>query len=155
MKIIQGKEIKGYSYVDGVHWYWGDKEVAVINEHRREIEWCDRTFNFPQEVVDDIRNRIPVADGVWIIEARRTRSSATQGNISIFVNNKDMDMHFEDKMELDDNGNWVSTTPDDELGKFVYACLWHKLDEVLHYSHRFRKLFKPNWDKDEMENKDM
>ena len=85
MKIIQGKEIKGYSYADGVHWYWGDKEVAVINELRREIEWCDRTFNFPQEVVDDIRNRIPVADGVWIIEARRTRSSATQGNISIFV----------------------------------------------------------------------
>ena len=155
MKTIQGKEIKGYSYADGVHWYWGDKEVAVINEQRREIEWCDRTFNFPQEVVDDIRNRIPVADGVWIIEARRTRSSATQGNISIFVNNKDMDMHFEDKMELDDNGNYVSTTPDDELGKFVYACLWHKLDEVLHYSHRFRKLFKPNWDKDEMENKDM
>ena len=155
MKTIQGKEIKGYSYADGVHWYWGDKEVAVINELRREIEWCDRTFNFPQEVVDDIRSRIPVADGVWIIEARRTRSSVTQGNISIFVNNKDMDMHFEDKMELDDNGNWVSTTPDSELGNFVYACLWHKLDEVLHYSHRFRKLFKPNWDKDEMENKDM
>ena len=59
MKIIQGKEIKGYSYADGVNWYWGDKEVAVINELRREIEWCDRTFNFPQEVVDDIRNRIP------------------------------------------------------------------------------------------------
>ena len=107
MKTIQGKEIKGYSYADGIHWYWGDKEVAVINEQRREIEWCDRTFKFPQEVVDDIRNRIPVADGVWIIEARRTRSSATQGNISIFVNNKDMDMHFEDKMELDDNGKLI------------------------------------------------
>ena len=145
MKIIQGKEIKGYSYADGVHWYWGDKEVAVINELRREIEWCDRTFNFPQEVVDDIRNRIPVADGVWIIEARRTRSSATQGNISIFVNNKDMDMHFEDKMELDDNGNYVSTTPDEELGKFVYACLWHKYDNMMHYSDRFKSLFKPDW----------
>ena len=145
MKIIQGKEIKGYSYADGVHWYWGDKEVAVINELRREIEWCDRTFKFPQEVVDDIRSRIPVADGVWIIEARRTRSSATQGNISIFVNNKDMDMHFEDKMELDDNGHWVSTTPDDELGKFVYACLWHKYDNMMHYSDRFKSLFKPDW----------
>lgn len=145
IKQIQGKEIKGYSYADGVHWYWGDKEVAVINELRREIEWCDRTFKFPQEVVDDIRSRIPVADGVWIIEARRTRSSATQGNISIFVNNKDMDMHFEDKMELDDNGNWVSTTPDEELGKFVYACLWHKYDNMMHYSDRFKSLFKPDW----------
>lgn len=145
MKTIQGKEIKGYSYADGVHWYWGDKEVAVINELRREIEWCDRTFKFPQEVVDDIRSRIPVTDGVWIIEARRTRSSATQGNISIFVNNKDMDMHFEDKMELDDNGNYVSTTPDEELGKFVYACLWHKYDNMMHYSDRFKSLFKPDW----------
>ena len=145
MKTIQGKEIKGYSYADGVHWYWGDKEVAVINELRREIEWCDRTFNFPQEVVDDIRNRIPEPVGMWIIEASRTRSSVTQGNISIFVNNKDMDMHFEDKMELDDNGNWVSTTPDDELGKFVYACLWHKYDNMMHYSDRFKSLFKPDW----------
>jgi len=146
---VKGKEIKGYSFADGTHWYWGDKEVAVINEHRREIEWCDRTFKYPEEVIEAIRNKMPVVDGVWIIEARRTRSSATQGNIHIFVNNRDMDMHFEDKMELV-NGEYVSTTPDDELGKFVYACFWHKLDYMLHYSHRFRKLFKPNW-KDEEE----
>lgn len=145
MKTIQGKEIKGYSYADGVHWYWGDKEVAVINEQRREIEWCDRTFMFPKEVVEDIRSRIPQPANTWIIEARRTQSSATQGNISIFVNNKDMNMHFEDKMELDSEGNWVSTTPDNELGKFVYACLWHKYDNIYHYSDRFKSLFKPNW----------
>lgn len=145
MKTIQGKEIKGYSCADGVHWYWGDKEVAVINELRREIEWCDRTFNFPTEVVNAIRDKIPTPDGQWIIEARRTRSSATQGSISIFVNNKDMDMYFEDKMELDDNENWTSTTPDSELGKFVYACLWHKYDNIMHYSDRFKRLFKPNW----------
>lgn len=145
MQKINGKEIKGFQCADGVHWYWGDKEVAVINELRREIEWCDRTFNFPTEVVNAIRDKIPTPDGQWIIEARRTSLSATQGNISIFVNNKDMDMHFEDKMELNENGNYVSTTPDSELGKFVYACLWHPLDEIYHYSDRFKRLFKPNW----------
>lgn len=98
MQKINGKEIKGFRYADGVHWYWGDKEVAVINELRREIEWCDRTFKFPTEVVNAIRDKISTPDGQWIIEARRTRLSATQGNISIFVNNKDMDMHFEDKI---------------------------------------------------------
>ena len=75
---IDGKEIKGYSYADGVHWYWGDKEVAIINELRREIEWCDRTFKFPTEVVNAIRNKIPTPDGQWIIEARRTRLSETR-----------------------------------------------------------------------------
>lgn len=64
MEMINGKEIKGYSYADGVHWYWGDTEVAVINEYRREIEWCDRTFNFPKEVVDEIRNKMPDNPGV-------------------------------------------------------------------------------------------
>lgn len=146
---IDGKEIKGFSYADGVHWYWGDKEVAVINELRREIEWCDRTFNFPTEVVNTIRDKIPTPDGQWIIEARRTNLSATQGNISIFVNNKDMDMHFEDKMELDKNGNYVSTTPDSELGEFVYACFWHSFDYLYHYSDRFKNLFKPNWREEE------
>lgn len=62
-----------------------------------------------------------------------------------------MDMHFEDKMELDDNGNWTSTTPDSELGKFVYACLWHKYDNMMHYSDRFKRLFKPNWKDKEQE----
>jgi hypothetical protein len=147
MKEIQGKEIKGYSYADGTHWYWGDKEVAVINEKRREIEWCDRTFNFPQEVIDDIRNRIPIADGVWIIEARRTSQSTTQGTVSIFVNGKDMDMHFNDNKELVD-GEWKSRTPNDELGKFVYACLWHKLDYLYHFSDRFKDIFKPGWRKE-------
>lgn len=148
LKTINEKEIKGYSYADGVHWYWGNIEVAVINKYRREIEWCDRTYKFPKEVVDEIRSKMPNNPGVWVIEARRTRQSATQGNVSIFVNNKDMDMHFEDKIKSDENGNYVSTTPDEELGKFVYACLWHPLDNVYHYSDRFKRLFKPNWDKE-------
>lgn len=149
MQKIKGKEIKGYSYADGVHWYWGDKEVAVINEIRREIEWCDRTFNYPNEVINAIRSKVPSPVGQWLIEARRTKLSATQGTISIFVNNKDMDMHFEDKMQHDKNGNYVSTTPDDELGSFVYACLWHKFDKIYHYSDRFKSLFKPNWKNEE------
>ena len=147
MSKIQDKEIKGYSYADGVHWYWGDTEVAVINEKRREIEWCDRIFMFPKEVVEDIRSRIPQPANTWIIEARRTSKSATQGTISIFVNNKDMDMHFEDKRELV-NGEYISATPDKDLGKFVYACLWHPLDNVYHYSDRFKSLFKPDWNKE-------
>lgn len=147
IKQIQGNDIKGYSFADGVHWYWGDKEVAVINEHKREIEWCDRTFKYPPEVIEEIRNKMPKNPGVWVIEARRTQSSATGGNVHIFINNEDMGMNFVDEFKMID-GEWKSTTPDEELGKFVYACFWHKLDEVLHYSHRFRKLFKPNWDKE-------
>lgn len=105
-----------------------------------------------EEILKELGSDIPfdengdlTPDGQWIIEARRTSLSATQGNISIFVNSKDMDMHFEDKIELDKNGNYVSTTPDSELGKFVYACLWHPLDKTYHYSDRFKRLFKPNW----------
>jgi hypothetical protein len=148
MNTIQGKEIKGYQQADGVHWYWGDKEVAVINELRREIEWCDRTFKFPEDVIKEIRNKVPTSAGQWIIETRRTSGSATGGNISIFVNNKDMDMHFEDKYEIGNDGNWHSVNKDKDLGKFVYACLWHQYDGVYHYSDRFKSLFKPNWRED-------
>lgn len=148
MKIIQGKDIKGFRYADGVHWYWGDKEVAVINEIRREIEWCDRIFKFPKEVIDDIRSRIPTAAGKWIIEARRTKISATQGSISIFVNNEFTGMVFEDKIEMNENGDYVSVIPDEDLGRFVYSCLWHPMDKLYHYSDRFKDIFKPDWRKD-------
>ena len=85
------KEVKliGYQYADGVHWHWidngTDKEVAVIND-RGEIEWCVRTYNLPEEVVAEIRNKVPRPSGTWLIEARRIRHSVTQGTISIFVN---------------------------------------------------------------------
>lgn len=148
MKTINGKEIKGYSYADGVHWYWGDTEVAVINEYRREIEWCNRTCKFPKEVVDEIRRKMPDNPGVWVIEARRTKSSACDGNVSIFVNNKDMDIHFVDKYEMDENGNYTSTISNEELGEYVYACLWNPLDNIYHYSDRFKSMFKPNWNKE-------
>lgn len=121
MKTVCGKEIKGYSFADGIHWYWGDTEVAVINEKRREIEWCDRTFNFPSEVVEDIRNRIPVAAGSWIIEARRTQQSACGSTVSIFVNNKNMHMNFREDYDL--NNGEIKKKPDEKLGEYVYACL--------------------------------
>lgn len=153
MKKIQGREIKGFRHADGVHWYWGDREVAVINELQREIEWCDRTFKFPKEVVDEVRSKMPTAGGKWIIEARRTQVSTTQRRISIFVNNKDMDMHFKDDVTLNGNGQWESTTPDDELGRFVYACLWNPMDNVYHYSDRFKDLFNSDWRKNDESSK--
>ena len=147
MQEVQGKRLIGYSRADGTHWYWGNEEVAVINETRREIEWRNRTFHFPNEVVEAVRSKMPQNPGIWIIEARRTRSSETQGNVHIFLNGKDMGMNFADEMILVD-GKWVSTTPDEELGRFVYACLWHKLDNTLHYSDRFKDVFKPDWKND-------
>lgn len=108
MQTINGKEIKGFSCADGVHWYWGDKEVAVINESRKEIEWCDRTFKFPEDVINAIRKKIP-----------------------------------------ETNGKWISTIPDEMLGKYVYACFWHKLDYLYHYSDKFKKLFNPDWKKED------
>lgn len=147
-KEVNGKPIKGLGYCIGrTKWLWGEQEVAIIDEYRREIEWCRRTTSLPDEVVEEIRKRMPNNPGTWIIEARRTQSSATQGNVSIFVNGVDMNMHFEDKMMLNENGDYVSTTPDEELGKFVYAALWHPLDYAYHYSDNFKDMFKPDWRK--------
>lgn len=145
---MKEKKITGCRYADGTHWYWGDTEVAVINEARREIEWCDRTHNFPEEVVNMIRSKIPAPQGQWLIEARRTQSSARQGNVLIFVNNEYTGMCFEDTMRLDEKGNYVSTTPDCQLGKFVNASLWHPLDQTNHYSDRFKSIFDPEWKND-------
>lgn len=77
---IKGKEIKGYSYADGVHWYWGDKEIAIIDHVRSEIQWLVRTFELPNEAIDAIRDKIPRPSGTWLIEARRSEISATQGS---------------------------------------------------------------------------
>lgn len=141
--LIKEKEIKGYSYADGVHWYWGDKEVAVIDEATREIEWCDRKLKFPEEVIQAIRDMRPKVNGKWIIEARRIRRSATHGGVAILINGNDTGMYFEDKMELKGNGQYESTTPDDELGKFVCSCFWNPLDNLYHYSERLKNIFDP------------
>ncbi len=137
-------KITGFRYADGTHWHYNDKEVAVIN-NRGEIEWCVRTFSLPEEVVEQIRNKVPRANGTWLIEAKRNRYSTTQGNINIFVNGKNTGISFYDKIELNQAGEWESTTPDNELGKFIYACLWPQLDANKDLANRFKDIFKPNW----------
>lgn len=145
MTTIQDKEVKGYSCGEDVtRWYWGDTEVAVIDRKKREIEWCQKTCNFPKEVVEEIRSKMDTNPCVWVIEARRTRQSATQGSIHIFVNNKDMGVNFADNYELI-GGKWQSTIPDAELGSYVYASLWNPNDHIYHCSDGFRSIFNPDW----------
>lgn len=141
---IEGKPLCGYRYADGVHWWWGEKEVAIVNELNKEIEWCDRINNFPDAVVETIRERVPKTTATWAIEVRRNRISETQGYINVFVNGKNMGISFEDKIELV-NGEWKSVVSDEELGKYVYACLWNPYDTIYHYSDRFKDVFKPGW----------
>ncbi len=59
-----------------------------------------------------------------------------------------MDMVFEDKIEMNENGEYISVISDEELGQFVYACLWNSMDKFYHCSDRFKDIFKPNWRKD-------
>lgn len=35
---VKGQKLKGYSYADGIHWHWGDTEIAVIDQVTSEIE---------------------------------------------------------------------------------------------------------------------
>ncbi len=149
---ILGKKIVGLKFADGFHYKWGDEEVAIVDEYRREIQWLKHIAHFPQEVIDYIRNSMPSADGVWTFEVRRNRVSVTQGYIGIYVNGRNMGMSFEDKIELV-NGEWESVIPDNELGEFVYASLWHPHDNAYHFSDRFKDIFKPGWRKQGEEGK--
>lgn len=133
-------DLKGYLFTDGVHWYYKDEEIAIVNESLREIEWIKSLYQVPKDVIEKIRNSLDNNTGKWVIEARRVRISATQQYIQIYVNNEFTGMSFEDKLVLK-NGEYVSTTPDNELGKFVCASLWHKYDDVYHYSDRFKNIF--------------
>ena len=56
-------DLKGYCRADGTHWYWNDKEVAVIDEHTSEIEWCCRTCTLPDEIVQAVREKKPKHNG--------------------------------------------------------------------------------------------
>lgn len=58
-------ELKGYSFADGVHWHWKDREVAIIDPETSEIEWCVRKFELPQDVIDAVRSKKPCGKG-WI-----------------------------------------------------------------------------------------
>lgn len=76
---INNKELSGCSYADGTHWYWGGKEVAVMDDLTGEIEWCVRTNSIPNAVVEAVRSKKPKAAGQWLIEVKRVSQSATQG----------------------------------------------------------------------------
>lgn len=140
---IKGKKIKGFQYADGVHWYWGNREVAIINEETHEIEWCERKHNFPDEVVKEIRNLIPHANNQWLIEVRRTSKSVTQGDISIYINDKCV-VTFNDDKEIID-GKWQSTIKDEDLGRLVLSAIYHPHDNLYHYSDTIKSSIYPKW----------
>lgn len=142
---MEEQKLIGLSRSDGTHWFYREKEVAVIQPDTGDIEWCVRTFTLPEDVVKAVRSKRPKAYGRWVIEARRVDQSATQGFIKIFVNGEDTGIGFGDRKELNKDGEWESTIRDEDLGNLVYACLWHKYDAIYHYSDYFKKLFSSAW----------
>ena len=141
-------ELKGYSFADGVHWHWKDREIAIIDPETSEIEWCVRKFELPQDVIDAVRSKKPVAAGKWTIEAKRISQSETQEKIAVLVNGKPV-MLFGDDKKLGDDGKYHSNYTDDELGKFVISALWHNFDSVYHYSDKAKDVIYPKWRTDE------
>lgn len=136
---IKGKELTGYSYADGVHWHWGNTEIAVIDQATSEIEWCVRKCSLPAEVIQAVRDRRPKADGKWVIEVRRVSQSATQGALLVQIDGETV-MTFGDDKILGENG-WESRIPDKELGRLVCSTFWHPMDWFYHYSDKARELF--------------
>lgn len=142
---IKGKELKGYSFADGIYWHWGDTEVAVIDQATSEIEWCVRKYTLPQEVIEAVRGKKLEAAGKWLIEAKRISYSATQGSIQIWINGQQLIAFNDDKVISD--GKWISKIPDEDLGKLVCSAFWHPLDNVYHYSDKAKELFCPDMEK--------
>lgn len=140
---INNKELSGCSYADGTHWYWGGKEVAVMDDLTGEIEWCVRTNSIPNAVVEAVRSKKPKAAGQWLIEVKRVSQSATQGIAHVLLNGETVAV-FADEKILNENGKWVSKIPDEEIGKYVAATFWHPHDNVYHFSSKARKIFGYN-----------
>lgn len=140
MNVINGKELKSFKYADGVHYFWGDREVAVINEKTAEIEWCDRIRTFPEEVVTVIRALQHTEVGKWVVRVRRITSSETQGYFTVSVNGNDV-LTFGDDKQIGLDGKWHSKYSDAELGKILCAALWHPKDDIYHYSDKMREAF--------------
>lgn len=143
---VRGQELKGYSYVDGIHWHWGDTEIAVIDQVTSEIEWCVRKCTLPNEVVQTVHGLKPKAAGQWIIEARRVNHSTTQGEVRIVINGETLITFGDDKVLTKDG--WKSKIPDEDLGCLVCSAFWHPLDGMYHYSDKAKKMFYPKADTD-------
>lgn len=137
---IKGKKFAGYSYADGVHWKWGDEEVAVINENTREIEWYSRPYNLPKEVVDAVRERRPKPKAKWIIEVQPVKVSATQGHVNVLINDEIIVSWGDDSECVEDGWEFESDT--ENPGKYVTSLLYHKFDNLYHYSDMVRKAFE-------------
>lgn len=134
------KELSGFSYADGTHWYWGKKEVAVIDDLTGEIEWCVRTNSIPNAAVEAVRSKKPKAAGQWLIEVKRISQSATQGIAHVLINGETVAV-FADGKILNGNGKWINKIPDEEIGKYVAAAFWHPHDNVYHFSAEAKKIF--------------
>lgn len=137
-------DLKGYCRADGTHWYWNDKEVAVIDEHTSEIEWCCRTCTLPDEIVQAVREKKPKHNGKWIVEAKRIDHSVTQGEILITINGHAV-VTFADEKYLKD-GIYVSSFSDEDLGSLVVSAFWHPYDRIYHLSDWAKKIFNPKAD---------
>lgn len=138
---IKGKELIGYSYADGVHWHWGDREIAVIDQVTSEIEWCVRKCSLPDEVVQAVRDRRQKAAGKWTVEVKRISQSATQGSLFVQINGETIAV-FGDDMILGKNG-WESKIPDGELGRLVRSTFWPSIDDMCPYCEKAMRAFYP------------
>ena len=137
---IKGKPIKGYQFADGVHWHWGNEEVAVIDESTNEIEWTVHKHNLPTEVVEEIRKRRKYHSAEWIIRVNKLSQSATQGEYQITINDTEI-IRFAAKKELGKDGEYHFDIPDNELGRLVLSLLYHPMDNLYHYSDKVREVF--------------
>lgn len=140
---IKGKVIRGFRFADGVHWHWGDEEVAVINDNQ-EIEWCKRPLNYPEEVIEAIRKRKQYPSATWKIEVQKISVSATQGYYQVLINGEDV-MHFAAEKKLDESGKYIFDVDDKDLGRVIYNMLWHSYDNLYHYSDKAKDIFYPKW----------
>lgn len=138
---IEEKDLKGYRYADGTHWYWKGKEVAAIDECTSEIEWCCKKCSLPDEVIQAVRDKKPKHNGKWIVEAKRLNSSATQGEILVTVNDQTVACFADEKQWKD--GQYISAYSDEELGKLVISAFWHQYDQIYHLSDRAKRIFYP------------
>ena len=138
---VAGKDFKGYEYADGTHWHWGEKEVAIINDYTAEIEWCCRKSSLPDDVIKAIYDRKPKPSGKWVIEADRINMGATQGEILVRINGQTVAC-FGDEKHLKD-GEWTSSYPDEKLGELIINTLWHKHDDLYHFSDRVKAVLMP------------
>lgn len=142
MGTTNNKELKGFSFADGDHWYFGDEEIAIIDPVTSEIEWVVRKSSLTNDVIEAVRDKKPKHNGRWVVEAKRVDRSATQGSILIQIDGKTI-AEFADEKILGDDGFYHSKFSDEELGKLVNGTFWHPMDNVYHDSDRAKYAFYP------------